>query len=90
VSVEQRRRNVRVLHLLDESARAFSRGDREAAQRAMDAANEVDASAVSVITGGMRIGEVPRPEADPDGWSDYIAANEEGLARAEAEEEASK
>ncbi len=84
--IEQRRRNVRVMDLLTRSYEAHSRGDREAAQAHYDAAMEVDASATVVITGGMFIGEVPRPEEDWAAWCSYVAANREALARLEAGE----
>jgi hypothetical protein len=86
--VDQIRRNVRVCELLDESFAAFQAGRREAAQALMDQAHACDLRAVSVITGGMYIGEVPRPEEDPAAWQEYISAQREALARAEAEAEA--
>ena len=84
--LDQLRRNVRVMDLLTESAVAWSRGDREEADRLINAALECDASVVSVVRGGMLIGELPRPQEDPDAWSEYVEANREKLARAEAEE----
>jgi hypothetical protein len=86
--LEQRRRNVRVLELLTESYQAFTRGDEAEAKARYEAAFECDGAAATVITGGMRIGEVPRPEADLTGWTEYVEANREALAEAEAESEA--
>lgn len=82
--LEQRRRNVRVLDLLTRSYEAHSRGDRAAADAAATEAAECDANVFSVVTGGMRIGAVPRPEEDWPGWMEYVAANRDALADLEA------
>lgn len=84
--LEQKRRAVKVLHLLTESYMAHSRGDLAACDAAISQALETDAAVVSVVQGGMVIGEIPRPEDNPTGWDEYVAANEESLARLEAEE----
>jgi hypothetical protein len=57
--LEQRRRTVRVLELLDDSFRAHQSGDDDACGRLTDEACDVDAFAVSVVQGGVRIGEIP-------------------------------
>lgn len=86
--LDQIRRNVQVMDLLTESFEAHERGDREAFERAHAQALDCDAAAVSVLQGGMLIGEVPRPDEDLDLWLEYVEANREKLARAEAEQEA--
>ncbi len=83
--LEQKRRSVRVLDLLDESFQAHQRGDSEAFRRALDAALECDADVVAVVQGGMIIGEIPRPEDHWPEWCAYLQANRDGLARMEAE-----
>ncbi len=85
--IEQRRRSVRVLDLLTRSYEAHARGDGDEAERLITAAVETDAAVVSVIRGGMFIGELPRPEADFPAWFEYVEANREALARLEAEHE---
>lgn len=87
--LDQRRRNVRVLELLTESYDAYALGLEAEAIAWYEAAFAHDAAAAMVITGGMRIGEVPRPEADWVAWTDYVAASREALAVAEMHEEAS-
>jgi len=82
--LDQRRRNVRVLDLLAESYEAYERGDQAAFAAALDQAIKCDAAVVTVIKGGMLIGEIPRPEEDFGAWTEYVAAQHEGLARAEA------
>jgi nucleotide-binding universal stress UspA family protein len=84
--LEQLRRNVRVMDLLTDSAVAWSRGDRDEADRLINEALECDAAVVSVVRGGMVIGELPRPAEDPVAWQEYVESNREKLARAEAEE----
>jgi sugar phosphate isomerase/epimerase len=83
--LEQKRRSVRVLELLDESFQAHQRGDSEAFRRALDAALECDADVVAVVQGGMIIGEIPRPEEHPNEWQEYLQANRGGLAEMEQE-----
>lgn len=83
--LDQMRRNAQVADLLTESFKLFDAGQFGRAQAAMDKANEIDALAVSVITGGMRIGEVPRPDQDFAGWADYVTGIHDALARAEEE-----
>ena len=84
--LEQKRRSVRVLELLTKSFMAHSRGDLAACDAALTEALECDAAVVSVVRGGMVIGELPRPQEDPVAWDDYVGANQEALARLEAEE----
>lgn len=84
--LEQKRRTVRVLELLSASFEAHARGDHAACDEALDAALDCDAAVVSVIRGGMTIGEIPNPERDWPAWGEYVAVNQEGLAAMEAEE----
>jgi sugar phosphate isomerase/epimerase len=81
--LEQKRRTVRVLELLDESFQAHARGDGEAFRASLDAATELDAFAVSGIQGGMTIGEIPNPERDWAAWTEYVQVNRDALAEAE-------
>jgi len=83
--LEQKRRTVRVLELLGESFKAHTHGDKLSSDSAVLDAMELDSAAMLVIQGGMMIGEIPNPERDWTGWLEYLAANQEGLARAEAE-----
>ncbi len=83
--IDQKRRTVRVLELMDASFRAHQRGDRAAFEAAVNEALETDAAVVSVVRGGMVIGEIPRPEEHPYEWDEYLRANREGLAAMEAE-----
>jgi hypothetical protein len=85
--LDQRRRTVRVLELLSDSFEAHERGDTAGMDRLMSEAAELDVSAVSVIQGGIMIGEIPNPERDWPSWVEYVSVNREGLARMEAEEE---
>jgi hypothetical protein len=71
---ERTRTTAEVLRLLDESVAAHERGDDAAVGRAIEQALAVDALCVSVIRGGMLIGEVPDPDRDPDGWAAYVQA----------------
>lgn len=87
--LDQRRRNVRVLELLTESYSAYARGEEAEAIGWYEAAFAHDAAAATVITGGMRIGEVPRPDVDWVAWTEYVAASLVALAVAEMHEEAS-
>jgi hypothetical protein len=81
--LEQRRRTVRVLGLLSESFEAHQRGDTAAMDRLMSEAAALDVDAVSVIQGGIIIGEIPNPERDWPAWAAYVAAAGEALAAAE-------
>jgi hypothetical protein len=81
--LEQRRRTVRVLELLDESFRAHQRGDDSECGRLIDEACDVDAFAVSGIQGGVRIGEIPNPDTHLFEWAAYVQAARDELARAE-------
>lgn len=66
-----------VLRLLDESFRACRQGDKEASDRAAAAACRLDVDCVSVVQGGILIGEIPSPERDPQAWADYVQAAQE-------------
>ncbi|HTF08543.1 MAG TPA: hypothetical protein VK659_10280 [Asanoa sp.] len=67
----------RVLALLDESFQARARGDRAEFDRLAQEAVRLDVDCVSVIQGGIVIGEIPNPETDYAGWSDYVATAQE-------------
>jgi hypothetical protein len=82
--LEQRRRTVRVLELLDQSHAAYIRGDLAACDRALIDAIATDLDAMAVIEGGMRIGEIPNPDADA--WAEYLADARDALAEAELAE----
>jgi hypothetical protein len=84
--LEQRRRTVRVLDLLDDSFTAHQRGDVAESDRLLTEACEVDIAAVSGIQGGIMIGEIPSPETRPLEWTGYVQAAREALAAAEAGE----
>jgi hypothetical protein len=81
--LEQRRRTVRVLELLSESFEAHARGDTPAMDRLMSEAAELDVDAVSVIQGGIIIGEIPDPGRDWPAWAAYVAAAREALSAAD-------
>jgi hypothetical protein len=83
--LDQLRRNVRVMDLLTASYEAWSRGDKTGADLRITEALDVDADVVSVLKGGMLIGEIPRPEEDWPGWTEYVAGAREKLAAAEGE-----
>lgn len=83
--LDQKRRAVRVLELMDESFRAHQRGDTAAFEAAIYEALGTDPDVVSVVRGGMIIGEIPRPEEHPGAWLEYLQANRDGLAAMEAE-----
>jgi hypothetical protein len=84
----QRRRTVKVIELLDRSFGAYERGDTAARDALVAEALEVDAAAVSVIRGGMMIGEIPRPSEHPQAWAEWVQAGQDELARAESDAEA--
>jgi hypothetical protein len=84
--LEQKRRTVRVLELMDASFQAHQRGDDEGFSRALDEAVALDPFAVEGIRGGIMIGEIPNPERDWPAWVEYVSVNREGLAAMEAEE----
>jgi len=80
--LEQLERNAQVVDLLDKSYQAHVRGDIEGRNAASDAAAEVDATVYVALTGAMMIGAVPRPDVDPIGWGEYVAAIHDKLAEA--------
>jgi ketosteroid isomerase-like protein len=86
--LDQRRRTVKVIELLDRSFAAYERGDTAARDALVAEALEVDAAAVSVIRGGMLIGEIPRPSEHPREWAEWVQAGQDELARAESDAEA--
>lgn len=71
---EQRARTVRVVNLLDESFTARQAGDVARSGELLDAALDLDPMCVSGIRGGMIIGQIPNPETDYPGWTDWVAA----------------
>lgn len=82
--LDQARRTVRVLELLSDAFQAHQRGDDSAFSAAADAAMECDAAAVSVVRGGMIIGEIPRPEENWPAWVAYVDSARDALAAPEA------
>jgi len=84
--IDQLRRNVQVMDLLTRSFEAHSRGDIAACDRYAEQAIEIDADVVSVLRGGMVIGEVPSPERDWETWVEYVRAARDKLASAEGED----
>lgn len=86
--LEQRRRTVRVLELMTQSFEAHTRGDAAAVKAAIDEAIDVDFMAFTGIQGGIIIGEVPNPDQDLPGWTAYVGAAREELARLESDTEA--
>ena len=77
--IDQRRRNVRCLELLDASYRAYSRGLQRAYLRLADQASAAAPDTYKAVIGGILVGEVPSPETDPRGWFDYVQAQRDGL-----------
>jgi hypothetical protein len=71
------RQTAQVLRLLDESFRAHACGDKQAADAAAQEACRLDVDCVSVIQGGIYIGEIPNPEADYPAWAEYVQAAQE-------------
>lgn len=84
--LEQRRRTVRVLELLDASYRAHQRGDDDECGRLIGEACDVDAFAVSGIQGGVTTGEIPNPDTHLFEWAAYVQAARDELVRAEEAE----
>ena len=74
--LEQHRRTVRVLGLLDESFRAHERGDAETCDAKLSDACTVDVDVVSAVQGGIQIGEIPGPESRPVEWAVYVHEKE--------------
>ena len=75
----QLERTVRVLNLLDDSFTAHARGNSAAADAAIREAARTDPLAFTGIQMGLVIGEIPNPEADPDGWARYVQATRDQL-----------
>jgi hypothetical protein len=84
--LDQRRRNVRAMDLLDASHRAYHRGLRRAHRRLSDSAWETAPETCAAVLGAMKIGGVPNPDTNPQGWAEYVQIQRDGLARLEAEE----
>jgi hypothetical protein len=77
--LEQRRLTVRALELLGEAYDALAAGDTARCDALTD---QADPLTVLLLIGGMRIGEIP---ADPHSaeWAEYVAAQQDALARDE-------
>ena len=71
----------RVLGLLDGSFRAHRAGDKAEADRLAQEACALDVDCVSVVQGGIVIGEIPSPERDYPAWAEYVAAAQEAAGR---------
>lgn len=71
----------RVLALLDESFQAHARGDRAEFDRLAQEAVQLDVACVSVIQGGIIIGEIPDPQRDYALWAEYVAAAQNAAAQ---------
>jgi hypothetical protein len=70
--------------LLGASYEAYKRGDGAACDAAIDrAVEECGGDTVLLLQGGMRIGEIPKPQ--DQAWGEFLAAQQDGLARAEAD-----
>jgi hypothetical protein len=80
---ERTRQTAEVLRLLDESFQAHRRGDKESADRAAQEACRLDLDCVSVVQGGIMIGEIPNPSRDPVAWADYVQDAQDRAAEAE-------
>lgn len=72
--IERSQRTAEVLRLLDKSFRAHRAGLGAASDRAAAAACRLDVDCVSVVQGGILIGEIPDPARDPAGWAGYVQA----------------
>lgn len=83
--LEQKRRTVRVLELLNDSFEAHRRGDGETFAATLDEAMTVDLAAYAGIQAGLTIGEIPNPEHDWPAWTEYLTVNRDSLTRAETE-----
>lgn len=70
----RRQLTVTVIDLLDRSFQAYHRGDRAEFERLREEATDLDAFCVNAIIGGMRIGEVPNPQTNPEDWAEYVMA----------------
>lgn len=81
--LERKRLTTRVLELLDASARAHAEGRRDESSALMQQACETDVAVVSVVRGGIIIGQIPHPQSQPHEWAEYLDANREELARME-------
>lgn len=79
---ERTAQTARVLELLDGSFRAHHAGDHAASGLFAREAVELDVDCVSVIQGGILIGEIPNPETDYQAWADYVQAQQAKAGRA--------
>ena len=80
--IDQRRRSVRCLQLLDASHRAHARGLLRACDRLGDRARETAPDTHDAVIGGILAGGLPSPENEPEDWADYVQAQRDGLAQA--------
>jgi hypothetical protein len=82
--ISQQRRTVRALELLGESHTAHERGDLAACDMfAAQARRDCGGDTVTLLLGGMQIGEIPRPGEDE--WPHYLVQQIDALARNEEE-----
>lgn len=82
--IDRKRQTMRVLELLDDSARAHREGRGDDSSSLIVEACALDVDVVSAVQGGILIGEIPHPHHDPDAWALYLDANRDGLARLES------
>ncbi len=77
--VERRRLTAAVLQLLDDSFHAHQQGDKATSDRAIAQALKMDGDCVTAVYGGMRIGEIPNPEQEPQAWAEYVQAAQQAV-----------
>lgn len=65
----------KVIGLLDQSHQAHAQGDRGEALRLGAEAAQTDYDLFIVIVAYMKIGQIPNPERDPQGWAEFVAVN---------------
>lgn len=81
--IDRSRLTLEVLTLMDQGFQAKAKGDQDGFDRAIQAAVRRDVDCVSVVQGGMIIGEIPNPEFDMNGWDAYFAAARQALGSAQ-------
>lgn len=65
------------LELLDRSWQAYAAGDNKRGRYLLNLAQEADPVGVSVVTGGIAIGEIPNPDTHYSAWADYVVSARE-------------